>query len=400
MMYKIYVRDRNLSRVAEITDFLSLELLPKFNDVGAWALVLPTDTKATSELIKPQAGIIVVRDGVTIFSGPVTKRSRNWNNTQDETTVSGTDDNIKLLNLAYPVPSGDFTLNAYDVRTGNAEAIMKQYTDANLGATARSERRVLTTESNQGLGGLVTGRGRFHTLLELFRSLALIGGGLGFRVVQVGTALEFQVYQPVDKTRTAFFSPLLGNLADFEYSVQAPEANYIIIGGGGEGAARIIKERGDSESIAKYGRIETFIDQRDMTDISELEQTLTEELAEKGEKTSLSITPIDTPQLTFGRDYNLGDKVSVVITQPNEVIDVDTLYYFISAYQTVPVETERVRKIQEKIDVVQDIVREIKITLSLEGERISPVVGTSDTAPRIYDRVNDLERRTSNLERR
>jgi hypothetical protein len=60
----------------------------------------------------------------------------------------------------------------------------------------------------------------------------------------------------------------------------------------------------------------------------------------KRNKIVLTLQPIDTPQLAFGRDYGLGDKVSIVLTQPNEVIDIETLYYFISAYQTVPVQSD------------------------------------------------------------
>lgn len=402
-MYRLYVRDQYLNRVAEITDYQRLELLPRFNAVGSWILEIPTDSRAAKEIIKPQAGIIVVKDGITLFSGSVDEPDREWDMSQDKITVAGYDDMKKLLNVAYPVPSGDFTLQDSDIRTGKAETIMKQYVDVNLGPNALSERRTLALEVDRGLGNTVTGRGRFHTLLELFQGLALSGGDLGFRVVQVNKTLEFQVYQPSDKTRAVFFSPLLGNLLNFKYSVKAPEANYIIIGGGGEGASRIILQRGDNTSIAKYGRIESFIDQRNTTDIAELQQAIDEELISKGERTSLSITPIDTPSVAFGKDYNLGDKVSVVITQPNEIVDVDTVYYFISSYQTVPVETSRIRKVQEKINVIQDVIREIKITITPGGESISPMIGTPDSlsknVPKIYDRVKKAFKRISNLER-
>src|SRR5690606_2488261 len=109
-------------------------------------------------------------------------------------------------------------------------------------------------EEDKGLGKNITGRARFQNLLEFLSSLALSGGGLGFRVVQVGNNLEFQVYQPSNKTKSAFFSPLLGNLSSFEYSNDNPEANLVIIGGSGEGKDRIIMWKGDNESVTKYGR--------------------------------------------------------------------------------------------------------------------------------------------------
>lgn len=403
-MYKIYVRDQYLNRVAEIDDYTSLEFIPRFNAVGSWVLDLPTDSKAAKRITEDKAGIIVVKDGQTLFSGPVRTRNRKWNSNQDTITVSGYDDNVSLMQLAYSVPSGNFSLQDYDVRTGKAETIMKQYVDVNIGTSALPQRKLLALEVDKGLGNMVTGRARFHTLLEILQKLALSGGGLGFRVVQVNKTLEFQVYQPTDKTKSVFFSPLLGNLADFEYTHEHPETNYVIVGGGGEGKNRILLERGDSGSITKYGRYETFIDRRDTTDLNELYQAMDEELAEKAHKASLSITPIDLPNLSFGKQYNLGDKVSVVLTQPTEKVTVETLHFFISAYQTVPVQSERIRKVQEKFEVIQDIVREVKITITADGAKISPVVGTPGATNSGYlgffSKMKSMAKQISNLERR
>ncbi|WP_368657625.1 siphovirus ReqiPepy6 Gp37-like family protein [Metabacillus halosaccharovorans] len=407
-MYEIYVRDQYFNRVAEVTDYQQLDLIPKFNSPGSWVLDIPTDCEAAKELIKPKAGIIVKRNGKTILSGPRTQPKRRWDSNGDQLTISGYDDLVHLQrNYASPVPHGPpYTSQAYDIRTGKAETVMKAYLTDNIGINGRSERKInnLLVEVDKGLGNTVTGRARFHNFIELFTSLALSGGDLGFRVVQVGKNLEFQVYTPSDKTNEVFFSPLLGNLSEFEYTVDDPECNYVIVGGGGEGTDRILLEKGNNTSIAKYGRIESFVDRRDTTDIKELEQAMNEELTQKAEKTSLSISPIDTESIAFGRDYNLGDKVSVLITQPNEVVDIETLHYFISAYQTIPVDVERVRRIQEKLEVIKDVVREIKITITPNGENISPVIGTPDSLAHpllgIFDKMKKITRRINNLERR
>ncbi|WP_141434380.1 siphovirus ReqiPepy6 Gp37-like family protein [Bacillus sp. 03113] len=404
-MYKIYIRDQNLNRVGEIDDYNYLDIIPRFNGVGSFALELPTDCKETKQLLNQRAGIIVKRDGKTLFSGDITSRNRKWNKDQDKMTFGGVDDNRKLLNLAYPVPSGNFSLQDYDIRMGAAETVMKEYIEANLGVNALAERRVqnLIIAADQGLGNVVTGRARFHPLIEMFSSLAISGGDLGFRIVQIGSNLEFQVYQPTDLTKQAFFSPLLGNLLEFEYSNKDPETNFAIVGGGGEGKDRILLQKSDNASITKYGRIETFIDQRNTSEISELQQSMDEELASKGEQNSLSITPIDTDSLSFGRDYNLGDKVSIILTIPNEVVEILEVNYFISMFQASLYE-ERVRKIQNKLDIIQDVVREIKIRITPEGVRISPTIGTPDSISRnsigIFDKMKKIIRRVSNLERR
>lgn len=404
MGYKIYIRDSNLKRIGEITDFTKLELIPRFNDVGSFLLILPTDTTAARELIKPKYGIIVRKDGHTVFSGTVTSRNR-LDSEKDTTTIGGKNDMVFLTRrLAFPETNGEFSLQDYDVRTGKAETIMKQYVDFNCGPNSLPERRILTLDEDTGLGFDITGRARFHNLLELLQSLALKGGGLGFDVVQEDNELVFRVYQPTDRTKTAYFSRLLGNLGQYEYLSEDPDSNATYVGGGGEGKERIIIKGEYNESIVKFGRIETFVDRRDTSEMDELTQSVDEELTSKQEKVSLNFTPIDTPQLSYNKDYGLGDKVSIILTQPGEVIDEETLQYFISAYQTVSADVERVRKIQEKFEVIQDVVREVKITIDSNGETINPAVGNTDTTSTvafgIFDRMTKVEKRTSNLERR
>jgi hypothetical protein len=403
-MYEIFIRDDNLRRIGQVTDFNKLEFIPKFNAVGTFILDLPTDSFAARELIKPKYGIIVKKDKKEVFSGTVKSPHRAFTSSNDVISFSGKDDNQFIANrLAYPVPSGDFSLSDYDVRAGKAETIMKQYVDFNCGPNALPERRILTLEADTGLGLSVTGRARFDNLLDLLASLALNGGGLGFRVVQVDDQLQFQVYQPNDKTKSAFFSPLLGNLSAFDYSNTTPESNFVLVGGGGEGASRIIKQKSNNASITKYGRIETFVDKRNTSDENELNQSLDEELTNKSEKNTFNFTPIDTPQLAFNHDYGLGDKVSIVITQPNEIIEKETLNYFLSFYQTDMIEIERIRKIQEKLNVIQDVVREVKITIDSNGEVITPTVGNdashSSSIIGIFDKMKKITKRVSNLER-
>ncbi len=347
--YKLYVRDSGLSKVGEIDDFGKLDLISRFNQPGSFALDVPAGTDIASYLSVKGAGLILERDDLVdpIFSGPVIIKIKDWNKDQNRLTVSGPDDTIWLTRrLAYPVVTGPpYSAQAHDVRTGVCETIMRQYVNLNAGPGANTERQVtgLTLAADTTLGSSITGRARFNNLLEFLQGLALAGGDLGFRIVQSGSDIEFQVYQPTDKTATIIFSEELGNLRAYEYSVEAAEANYFIAGGGGEGVARTFQEKGDSQSIVDWGRIEQFRDRRDTTDTDELIQTIDEELLSKAEKTNLSTTPINTDAIAFLTDYGLGDKVTVMVDG----------------------------------EAIQDVIREVKITLTRDkGEVVTPTIGT------------------------
>lgn len=374
MTVKIIARDTALRRLGEIDDFRSLSMPLRFNRVSGWELVLDA-TSPGVELLTLTGGVIVERDGVTVLSGPVTGSVARAQGGRATVTFSGVDDTVWLeRRLAAPVPSGPpYTAAAYDTRSGIAETVMRAYVENNLGPSAVAARRLARfSVAADGLRGTsVNGSARFASLLELLQGLALAGGDLGFRIVQSGEALLFEVYQPADKTATAIFSVDFGNLLGYEFQQTVPAANYVYVAGGGEGTARTFVEGGDTASISTYQRFEVFRDRRDTTDTVTLEQQRAETLDELQAKTALSIEPIDTDAVTYGRDYNLGDRVTVVIDGV----------------------------------AVQDVVREVLLTVTADaGEVLRPVLGTpgasSPQVPDLFDSVRRTARRVSFLERR
>lgn len=374
MTLTVYARDPSLRRIGEIDDYLSLTMPLRFNKVSAWELVVSAQSAAAA-MLTLTAGIIVVRDGVTLLSGPVTSLTRTAQGSRETVTANGVDDTVWLeRRLALPVPSGPpYTAAAYDLVNGAAETVMRSYVDRNLGPSAVAARQLvgLTLAADLGRGTAVKGSARFEPLLGFLADLALQGGDLGFRIVQVGTGLQFQVYAPVDKTATAVFSVEFGNLEGYTYTATVPQADYVYVGGQGEGSARTIDEGGTTALIDTYGRREQFRDRRDTNDPTTLALARAEALAETKPTNALALTPIDTAAVTFGRDYGLGDKVTVVIAG-------------------VP---------------VRDVVREITYSLSLSGsERVQPVVGTPGATnpdiPDLFDSMAAADRRLTNLERR
>jgi Siphovirus ReqiPepy6 Gp37-like protein len=205
------------------------------------------------------------------------------------------------------------------VRTGPAEDVLKAYVEANMGPSAPGARRVagLTVEASNGLGASVTGQARFQTLQDLLKGLADVAG-LGFTIEQLNNGLQFQVYQPVDRSSNVRLDLYNGRLTKSDYAYSQPKVTRTIVGGDGDGTARVFLEHSNDTSLgaeAAWGRrIEVFADARSTTDPAKLAASGEEVLANDG-KTQLSVTinPSDDQTMLFGVDWNLGDKVSVVV---------------------------------------------------------------------------------------
>jgi hypothetical protein len=382
---KVYVRKSDLTRGPEIDDYAQITLTPKYNDVGGWTLNLNKGSQSADALLAEDGyGIIVERANSYLFSGITELPHRSWKaNSSDTVTFSGVDDNVWLARrLALP-SAPPFTASAYDEQSGvDAETAMRHYVDVNLGPSADALRQLpgLTLAPNGHLGPTVDDNGRFNTVLEVVQRIA-IGAGLGFRIVPSGSGLQFQVFEPIDRSSSVVFGPTFGNLESFDYAAQAPTANYIYVGGGGEGTSRVIAPDGDWASIGKWGRREAFRDRRDTSDATILNQTITEELIKQGEQQSLSIVPAEyEPAAAFtgetftpyrlGVDYNVGDIIS---------INVDGL------------------RISERVQS-----SEIKVAgPSLTSK---PLIGTSNASdpefPDIFNTVRDLARQVKTLQAR
>lgn len=333
-------------------------------------------------LNKPGMGIYLIRDDTEVVTGGwITAVDRKREDTTDQITFTGRDDNVWLhARLASPQPGASappYSATEHDVRTGQCSTVLRQYVDYNAGPSAVSARRVswggvggLVLGTNPLVGTTITGRARWQNLLELLAELALAGGDIGFRVLHTGTAMEFQVFQPADKSSTVHFSHELGNLAGYQYATEIPAVDHVYVGGGGEGTARIIREKQDPFGVAAHGRFEAFRDQRHTSDTGELDQAGQEHLDENAGKVTLSLTPLDTVQQAYRTHWDLGDKVTAFLDD----------------------------------EPVVERIREVKFTFDESGhpEAIEPVLGTPGAGALLdlFTRLERQNRRITSLERR
>jgi len=325
------VRSEALGRLGQISDeyWTDVKLIKIFRGVGSWSLSLPADLPLAIELAKPGRGIIAVGPANRVLlSGPMINFTKETTrtNTIGKLYFNGVDDNIHLSDgKAWPQPSNPDVATqteAYDVRTGLCENVMRGYVGANIvPGIAPADRAVpgLALQPSQGRGLVVTGRARFDSLGTVLSDLA-VAGGLGFEIVQIGLTKQLQIYEPRDlskKIRMDVYNDLLDSS---KYGAGAPTMTRSLVAGQGEGADRNIVKVTTPESLAseaEWGRkIEYFRDRRDTNVPAELTQAGLDDVVVNGVKSkTLSVTPSDEMTMVYGKDWYVGDIVGVVVDQ-------------------------------------------------------------------------------------
>ena len=379
----IEVRGPQLERVGQFRpfDLVGAKFVLRFNNVGAWEMTLPSGNRLGELLRQPGYGIIVTGpDDSVIFSGPTmsAKLEQTPENLQGDWVISGASDDLILQErLAYPTPSTadvQEQVTAFDSRQGYAETVIKQFVDVNIGPSAPAAREVenLAIEVDEARGEIVQANARFEPLQTLIYNLAQTGG-IGYQIKQVQDFLEFQVYEPSDKTATIRMDMDNQQLSKAEYSYSIAKATRAIVGGQGEAEWRRFEEVSNTDSEAAeeaWGRrIEVFKDERSTRDSDALIQSGLELLIDQGKTiVESSVSPSDDTTMKFGVDWFLGDQVTVVVN------DIEA----------------------------SAVVTEVGISIGSDGVRIGATVGTPvslDFESKLIRKQVQAEERISQLER-
>ncbi|MFI5664588.1 siphovirus ReqiPepy6 Gp37-like family protein [Streptomyces sp. NPDC051684] len=388
MAVQLLVTDRNLNFIGDpLAKWTKLSCDLNFNAPASGAVTLPAWPQHI-ELLQPGNRLVLVRDGAIWCAGPMEKpQDYNWDLTQDPgpgtVTVTFTDDLARIAGyLTYPEPTKAFSAQTTtsnvvrQITDTNAEQLIRQLVSENCGPTALTVRRIerLVLDTLAGVGGTRSVSTRFEALLDACRTVAATDG-LGFRTRQVGDEIRFGVYQPADLTATARFSYGLGNLRKLAFTMGAPLATSELVQGGNDPAeeatpanVRAFVEV-TSGAAADWYRVEKLIEESGKDDSKgELTQAGTLAFGDDNPQASLATETVDTADLKAGRDYGLGDKVTVVLPTGLEVADL---------VQTI------------RLEATPD-----------EGELVTAVIGNSDktTTSATVRTVRDLARRLGRLE--
>lgn len=393
MTIQLLVTDRNLQVLGDpLHGWTALSAEVNFNQPAAGAVTLPAHPEYM-QLLQPGNRLVVIRDGDIWCAGPMEEpQGYTWDLAGDASPgtvkVAFSDDLARVAGyLTYPEPWLGFanqTTSPDVVRTlttTNAETIIRTLVNENCGPVALAARRIeqLALDTVAGVGTNRTVSTRFEPLLDACR-VAAAGDGLGFRTRQVGDQVLFGVYAPADLTSTARFSAGLGNLRSVSFTMAAPLATSELVQGGedpkqeageGEPANERVYIEVTSGAAADWYRVEKLVEQSGKTDASgELTQAGALEFGNDNPQASLSTVTVDTEDLRAGRDFWLGDRVTVQLPTGLEVTD-----------------------------LVQTIRLEATPT---EGELVTSVIGSSDktTTTATVRLVRDLARRLGRLEAR
>lgn len=332
MKLDFYPLTASFERLGQLDAFTKFELALAFNKVLGWYVEMDADSDQAALMQQADyISAVLAETGETLWTGAL--RRMNYESEKNQFTFYGVDSLWLKDRRALPVTSGPpYSSSEYDVRTGAAETIIKNYVKYNAGSLAKADRIIpgLTIETDATLGSTLTGRARFDNLTDFICAIGL-AANLGVRVLDG----EFQVWQPQDLSASVRFSDITDTLGTYEFEIGHPEANYLYGAGAGAGTSQSFYEKGDSASITQYGRIESYMNQGRTTVAAEIDAALDAELQKKSGAAWFKFTIVETPDREIWKDFWLGDMVSVEIQGQSYITRLCELTITVNADKTV-----------------------------------------------------------------
>lgn len=407
-------------RRGQIDTYTGLDVLLRYNDVGSWSLRVPVASQQ-AKLLGPGKGLVVWYEGLErpLMSGPVRQVRRTWgpeDNGLGSIEFSGPDDNTLFAErLCFPDRANGLTLpgtNGFggyrqtkawdgDDTSYSAERLVHELAYYNMGPGNNAGRRALGVSLSLTGAPSATAyprtnyKLRFETITEALKTrleTATDSGGnkapVAYRwvwdqVLEQTVLLVTKPYSDPSLGKGVRFSQEIGNLRSFEYVLAAPRANMFTMGLDQEDdtkpetqnlfladkrteapewkmTAEIFAEHNDVSLYKRdtEGLIIIGTDDKPIIDMEAINAAIAQDLSEYGPTGSLSIEPIDTAGCMFGRDYWLGDLVTVI----------------------------------EDGEEITDVLREVHITDDGSGPVIIPTIGSPDASetPNLYKSVQRL----------
>nr|WP_046495086.1 siphovirus ReqiPepy6 Gp37-like family protein [Streptomyces odonnellii] len=335
MAIQLLVTDPDLRVQGDpLADWLALDATVRFNEPASGSAELVAHPHVMAQL-QPGNRIMVIRDGGFWCAGPMEiPTDFSWGIGGEgeappgKVTINFTDDLARPAGyLTWPAPASAWSEQpdtARQITSASGETIIRTLVNENCGPGALAARRIpnFALAPAAGVGTTTSVNTRLEGLLATCRRVAIDAGGLGFRTRQTSSQILFEVYAPTDRTGTARFSAGLGNLRAVTYRQSAPTVTHALVTGSDQAVPRAYVEVADPGAAAAWWRVEQLIDGTADNDAAgELTQEGRQALAEGAAPVELATVTVDTEDLKAGRDFGLGDRVTVALPTGVEVAD-------------------------------------------------------------------------------
>lgn len=301
-----------------VAGWTNIDVILRHNEVSSGAFTVPGDVALKTAVATPGARVVIMHEGSILIGGPVEVAEEVWERDGEGLVNVTFADHLAGVagRQTYPNPLVDHPLQnvPHWAATGEAETIMRDLVNLNAGPGALTHRRIpgLAVGSSGGAGESITFISKaYEPLTDALRRLAIAGGGLGFRIVQVGLGLRFDAFLPRDRSKAVRYSVALGTVDGLTIRRESPKATVALVGILDEDALPVVGERSNTPAVDGWGRLETFVTVPRDVDVEQVNQAGNEALTENGPKVGIVVQAQDRPGQKFGVDYVVGDYVGV-----------------------------------------------------------------------------------------
>jgi hypothetical protein len=321
--FVVTLYDHAFNRRGWLGDYEQLTVTARHNAVSTASITLRADHHRAPALMEDGARVVIEYDGQQLMSGPAWASQGSLPTGRSSITFTVEDD-LRIFGnvLGWPVPGAAIAAQSaadHDTRTGPAETVVKAFMQAN--AVTRLG-LPLSVAASAGRGATVTVRSRMDNLRDLLMPVAT-AAGIGVTIRQTAGALLLDCYTPTVRSRV--LTEQSGVLASGQWTRTGPSATDVIVGGQGEGTARVFRRVVDNTLAASWGtRVEVFRDANDATTTAELDARGAQSLSEGAPGAGVAIELAETATFRYGRSLVVGDVVPVELAPGITVTDVVT----------------------------------------------------------------------------
>ncbi|AHB31628.1 minor tail protein [Arthrobacter phage vB_ArS-ArV2] len=341
---------------------LDAVVTPRHNQKPTATFQVDADHLRVSDLKEPGARVDIYRHGQFEMSGPV--RAMDGSLVVDGAVTFSVEGDFRILHnwKAWPKPGAALTGQDVEYRTitGPAETVVKTVMAENAARLGFP----LTVAPDQGRGAVGTYTFRMHAPYDrLFP--AVDQAGIGVTVRHSGNGLLLDCYTPRDYPHR--LSPAKGNVIGGKYTLAAPSATRVVVGGQGEGVAREFRQFTDPAREADWNDIiEEFRDARDSSSGDVFAARAAETLAEGAPMAGLSLELSETKHFRYGGDgLRVGDRVTAEVNG----------------------------------QTYTDVLREVRLTWNRDGDQAAPIIGERTDDPDVQLAKSIRALRRDNMDR-